>query len=138
VKPLSWNIYVAAAALVFAGSGCAGVKLHGRQRNADFARRIESIKQDAHEQLKIGRKKDDVARFYTEHKIPFEVVSWPFKDGESEVTGTEAIGTLYTNGGCPPFGCGSDRALIGVRVRVDADGAVIGKPDVVSMYTDCL
>lgn len=138
MKPLSRSISIAAAAFVLGGSGCAGVKLHCRQRNADFARRIERIKQDAHKQLKIGTKKDDVARFYTEHKIPFEIVSWPFKDGESVVTGTEAIGTLYTNGGCPPFGCGSDRALIGVRVRVDADGTVIGKPDVVSIYTDCL
>jgi hypothetical protein len=137
VKPLSWSISVAVA-LVFAGSGCAGMKLHCRQRNADVTRRIESITQDAHEQLKLGTKKADVARFYTQHKIPFEVVSWPFKDGESEVTGTEAIGTLYTSGGCPPFGCGSDRLLIGVRVRVDADGTVIGEPEVVSMYTDCV
>ena len=136
MKPLSWIISVAAA-LVF-GFGCAGMKLHCRQRNADLTGRIESIKKDAREQLKIGTKKADVARFYTEHKIPFEVVSMPFKDGESLVTGTEAIGTLYTNGGCPPFGCGSDRLLIGVRVRVDADGTVIGEPEVVSMYTDCL
>lgn len=137
MKPLSWSISVAAA-LVFAGSGCAGMKLHCQQRNADLARRIESIKQDAHEQLKLGTKKADVARFYAEHKISFEVVSRPFKDGESEVTGNEAIGTLYTTGGCPPFGCGSDRLLIGVRVRVDADGTVVGEPEVVSMYTDCL
>jgi len=136
MKPLSW-IISAAAALVF-GFGCAGMKLHCRQRNEDITRRIESIKKDAHEQLKIGTKKTDVARFYTEHKIPFEVVSMPFKDGESLVTGTEAIGTLYTNGGCPPSGCGSDRLLIGVRVRVDADGTVIGEPEVVSMYTDCV
>ena len=125
-------------AAVLAGSGCAGMKLHCQQRNADLGRRIESIKQDAHEQLKRGAKKADVARFYTQHKIPFEVVSWPFKDSESQVTGTEAIGTLYTSGGCPPFGCGSDRLLIGVRVRVDADGTVIGEPEVVSLYTDCL
>jgi hypothetical protein len=138
VKRLSWSISIAAAALVLAGCWCAGVKLHWRQRNADFARRIESIKQDANERLKIGTKKDDVARFYTKYKIPFEIVSWPFKDGESDVTGTEAMGTLYTNGGCPPLGCGSDRALIDVRVRVDVEGTVIGKPDVVTMYTDCL
>ena len=137
MKPLSWIISVAAA-LVFAGSGCAGMKLHCQRRNADLAQRIESIKQDAHKQLKLGTKKADVARFYAQHKIPFEVVSWPFKDGESEVTGTEAIGTLYTSGGCPPFGCGSDRLLIGVRVRVDADGTIIGEPKVVDMYTDCL
>lgn len=136
MKPLCWIISVAAP-LVF-GFGCAGMKLHCRQRNVDITQRIESIKKDAHEQLKLGTKKADVVRFYTEHKIPFEVVSWPFKDGESLVTGTEAIGTLYTNGGCPPFGCGSDRLLIGVRVRVDADGTVIGEPEVVSMYTDCV
>lgn len=138
MKPLGWGAFIAAAALVFSGFGCAGVRLHCRQRNGDFAQRIESIKQDAQEQLKIGTKKDNVARFYAEHKIPFEIVSWPFKDGESEVKGTAAIGTLYTSGGCPPFGCGSDRALIGVRVRVDADGTVVGKPEVVSMYTDCM
>jgi hypothetical protein len=131
MKPVSWiSISSVAAALVF-GFGCAGMKLHCRQRNVDLTQRIESIKKDAREQLKIGTKKADVARFYTQHKIPFEVASMPFKDGE-------AIGTLYTNGGCPPFGCGSDRLLIGVRVRVDADGTVIGEPEVVSMYTDCL
>ncbi len=89
------------------------------------------IKQDAHEQLKVGTKKDDVARFYTGHEIPFEVAR--FKD-----VGSEVIGTLYTIGGCAPLGCGTDNALIGVRVRVDVDGTVIGEPEVVDMYTDCL
>ena len=103
------------------------------QRNAEFARRIATIRQDADEQLKIGTKKAEVARFYTEHKIPFEVIMWPYKGG-----GYEAIGTLYTIGGCAPSGCGTDRALIGVRVKVDADGTVIGKAEVVDMYTDCL
>ncbi len=136
MKPLCWSISVATSLVV--SFGCAGMKLHCRERNMDLTRRIESIKKDAHAQLRIGTKKADVARFYTEHKIPFEVVSMPFKDGESLVTGTEAIGTLYTNGGCPPFGCGSDRLLIGVRVRVDADGTVTGEPEVVSIYTDCV
>lgn len=106
MKPLSWGISMTAAALVLAGSGCAGLKLHCRQRNADFARRIESIKQDADQQLKTGTKKNDVARFYAEHKIPFEIVSWPFKDGDSEVTGSEATGTFYTNGGVLPLVAG--------------------------------
>ena len=104
-----------------------------QRRNADFARRLANIKQDAGEQLKIGAKKADVTRFYTERKTPFEVVTWSYKDG-----GQEAIGTLYTIGGCAPLGCGSDRALIGVRVKVDADGTVIGEPEVLDMYTDCL
>src|SRR5215472_8315511 len=72
VKAPRWIVSVAAA-LAFVASGCAGMKLHCRQRNADLTRRIENIKRDAHEQLKIGTKKADVARFYTEHQIPFNV-----------------------------------------------------------------
>ena len=82
--------------------------------------------QDAHKQLKVGTKKGEVTRFYSEHEIPFEVVR--FTD-----TGFEAIGTLYTIGGCAPLGCGTDNAL-----KVDADGTVTGEPEVVDMYTDCL
>jgi len=36
------------------------------------------------------------------------------------------------------LGCGTDDALIGVRVKVDADGTVTGEPEVVDMYTNCL
>lgn len=58
------------------------------KRNAAFNRRMKDIEQDAHEQLRIGTKKGDVARFYSEHKIPFDVVSWPFKDGGSDLSST--------------------------------------------------
>ena len=133
MKPLKWGITIAAA-IVLAIAGWFGVNQYRCQRrNAAFARRIESIKQDAHDQLRIGTKKADVARFYAEHKIPFEVVSLPFKDGRAE-----AIGTLYTVGGCAPLGCGTDNALIGVRVKVDAGGTVTGEPEIVSIYTDCV
>ena|SRR5215472_5304063 len=135
VKTFKWCITIAAV-IVVAGMGWLGLKQYRRhidckRRNEAFERRIDSIRQDAHNQLKVGAKKDDVARFYSEHEIPFQVVS--FKD-----SGFEAIGTLYTIGGCAPFGCGTDDALIGVRVRVDADGTVIGEPEVVHMYTTCL
>jgi hypothetical protein len=36
------------------------------------------------------------------------------------------------------LGCGTDEALIGVRVKVDAEGTVTGEPKVVDMYTNCL
>ena len=133
MKPLRWTITIGGA-IVVVGLGWFGVKQYRCQRrNAAFERRIGSIKQDAREQLKIGTKKADVARFHTEHKIPFEFVSRPFKEG-----GSESIGTLYTIGGCAPLGCGTDNALIGVRVKVDADGTVIGEPEVVSIYRDCV
>src|SRR6266478_3759226 len=102
-----------------------------KKRNAEFSRRIEIVEKDAREQLKVGTKKDSVVRFYKEHEIPFEVVRWDNKE-------FQAIGTLYTVGGCAPLGCGTDNALIGVRVRVDAEGTVTEEPKVVNMYTNCL
>lgn len=54
------------------------------------------------------------------------------------VTESEATGTLYTTGGCAPLGCGTDRALIGVRVKIDADGTVSGEPVIVAFYVDCV
>jgi|SRR5882724_2256983 len=102
-----------------------------KRRNAEFSRRIEIVEKDAREQLKVGTRKDAVARFYKEHEIPFEVVR--FDD-----TGFQAIGTLLTIGGCAPLGCGTDDALIGVRVKVDAEGTVTEEPKVVNMYTNCL
>lgn len=129
VKLLRWSTAIAAAIVVVAS--WFGVKHYRCQRrNAAFEQRIRNIEKDAHDQLKIGTKKTDVARFYTEHKIPFEVVSW--------AGGFQVLGTLFTIGGCSPLGCGTDDALIGVRVRVDADGNVVGKPEVVSMYTNCV
>jgi hypothetical protein len=130
VKALRRSITVAAAIIVV-GVGWFGLKQYRRhvdcqQRNAVFERRIESIKQDAYEQLKIGTKKADVTQFFKGHGIPFDI------------TGSEAIGTLITTGGCAPFGCGTDRALIGLRVKIDADGTVTDKPVVVVMYVDCV
>jgi hypothetical protein len=82
-------------------------------------------KHDANERLKIGTKKADVSQFFVENGIPFEI---------SE---SEAIGTLRTSG-CAPLGCGTDSALIGVRVKLDKAGAVTDAPKIVGMYTDCL
>jgi hypothetical protein len=132
VKAFTVSIAIAVAIVLVASIGWFGIRQYRcKQRNAAFSRRIKIIKQDAHQQLRVGTKKDDVARFYAEHDIPFEVAR--FKD-----IGSEVIGTLFTVGGCAPLGCGTDNALIGVRVKVDADGTVIGEPEVVDMYTDCM
>lgn len=122
MKALKWIIGIGGLT-VLAGLCWFGVK-HYRcyERNMAFSRRIQRIRQDAQAELKIGTKKADVAKFYAEHQIPFSVVAWPSQDG-----GFEAIGTLYTIGGCAPLGCGTDNALIGVRVRVDAQGTTTGK-----------
>jgi hypothetical protein len=95
------------------------------RRGAAYALRIKSIEHDANQELSIGTSSVDVSRFFAVHGIPLDVVE------------SEAIGTIYTEG-CGPVGCGTDRALIGVRVKLDSTGAVTEKPVVVGMYTDCL
>ncbi len=128
------KILIAAAIVSAVAVGLFGLKQRLRQmdcdkRNTAFSLRVTAIEQDAHQQLTVGTKKDDVARFYTQHGIPFQIV-W------INNIGYEAIGTLYTVGGCAPLGCGTNNALIGVRVRVDSYGTVTGDPEIVSIYTD--
>ena len=116
-----------AAVVLISGIRWFGVKQHRcKQPDAAFARKIEAIKHDAHDELKIGTKQADVARFFAEHSIPLTIVD------------SEAIGTLHTFGGCAPLGCGTNSALIGVRVKLDGTGSVAEEPKVVAMYTDCL
>src|SRR5262249_17782819 len=133
MKKLSRNITVAAAIGAIAVAAWFTLKRYDcKRRNAAYRRQIESIEHAAHEQLRIGTKKADVSRFFDEHNIPLSIVKEPF-----ETSYDEAMGTLYTSG-CAPFGCGSDRALIGVSVQLDAAGNVTGEPKVVGLYMDCL
>src|SRR6516164_6612787 len=92
------TILVVGVIVALTGESLFGVKqgLHQidcKKRNEAFSHRVKIVVQDAHKQLKVGTKKNDVARFYTQHEIPFQVV-W-LKD-----VGSEAIGTLHTVGGC--------------------------------------
>jgi hypothetical protein len=96
-----------------------------KQRGAAYEKQVENIKQDAQNQLKIGTKKADVAKFFSEHSIPFDFFEF------------EARGTLSTSG-CAPFGCGADSALIGVSVKLSQAGVVTEEPKVVALYTDCV
>jgi hypothetical protein len=130
VKRLSRNITIIAASVVIAGVSWFGLKHYRshiacKERRAVFAQQIASIEHDARERLKIGTKSDDVSRFFAEHGIPFSIAE------------SEAIGTLQTSG-CAPLGCGTDAALIGVRVKLDQTGTVAGEPTVVNLYTNCL
>jgi len=132
VKTMRRSITIAAASaaiIVIAGACWFGLKqfrsqIDCKRHRAELARQIESIKRDAHERLKIDTKRDDVSRFFAEHSIPFTIVE------------SEAIGTLQTSG-CAPLGCGTDSALIGVRVKLDRTGTVTGEPTVIDMCTDC-
>ena len=124
------SIPISAAIVVIVGVSWLGLRYFRSQSDckklsAAYARQIRNIREDAHERLRVGTRKADVARFFAEHNIPFTI---------SE---SEAKGTLLTSG-CAPFGCGSDAALIGVIVKLDPAGAVTEEPTVIDMYTDCL
>jgi hypothetical protein len=86
---------------------------------------VEKLRREASEELKVGTKKDAVVSFFTKNGIPVAF------DRD------EASGTIFTTG-CAPFGCGSDAALLGLRVKVDKAGTVVSAPVVGALYTDCL
>ena len=73
----------------------------------------------------MGTKKEAVIQFFKENGIPVWFVAG------------EANGTIAMMG-CASAGCGSDAALLGMRVKVDEMGTVIGEPVIGALYTDCL
>jgi len=96
-----------------------------KQRGAALSASVEELKKEAHEKLKVGTKKDDVVRFFKENGIPVTY------------SREEVSGTIKTTG-CAPSGCGSDDALLGLRVKVDQAGTVLAEPHIFSFYTNCL
>ncbi len=98
-----------------------------KERGRAFELRVERLEHDARTMLRIGTHKEDVIRFFEENGLPVS-----FDKGLSEYEGT--INTK----GCAPAGCGSDDALLGLRVKVDSVGTVVGEPVVGALYGDCL
>ena len=94
-------------------------------RHAAFHDRVEKLRTDAGQQLRIGVNKSELTRFFEEHGMRVN-----FGYGL-------ASGSIQTTG-CAPFGCGADTAVIGVSVPVDDQGTVTAEPRVSGIYTDCL
>ena len=95
------------------------------ERERAYKERSDKLRQDANEKLVIGTKKDDVVHFFEEHGLPVRF--------ERDV----AQGEIFLEG-CAPFGCGTDRVILGLIVKVDAAGTVNGDSRVGGIYTDCL
>jgi len=126
VKALALSIAVCVAVSIAAGAIWLERRhLACKRRSAAFVRQIEDIERGAVEEIKVGAGKAEVRRFFEKRGI------------QVFVTSTEATGTIYTSG-CSPFGCGTDEALIGVRVKLNPQGIVTAEPQVVSLYTNCL
>lgn len=119
-----------ALVIVAFNNGCVFYRYHSsacKQRGAAYAERVDKLKRDALEQVSIGTDRDEVLRFFHENGLPVT-----FDSAASEYTGT-----IQTKG-CAPSGCASDDSLLGLRVRVDARGAVAAEPVVGALYTNCL
>lgn len=96
-----------------------------KERGKAYSARVDKLKRDADDVLKLGTKKDVVLRFFQDNGIPPRLV------------GNAITGTIYLKG-CAPTGCGSDDALLGLRVVVDRDGTVISEPNIGAFYSNCL
>jgi hypothetical protein len=125
--------FASTAVFIVCGSmvGCLSILEH-RHRSAQCIQRgialnsqVETLQRVALEKLTIGAEKEDVVHFFAENNFPITF------------TRNGATGTIYTSG-CSPKGCGTDQALIGLRVDLDDAGKVKAPPVVVSIYTDCL
>jgi len=136
-KLISASVMLALIPPLVSCGGCVFYRYHStacKQRGAAYEARVEKLKKDAHERLKIGTKREDVVRFFAENGLPISFSQVTY--GESK-TVYEASGTIYTTG-CAPSGCGSDDALLGLRVKVDKEGTVISEPVIGALYTNCL
>ena len=101
-----------------------------KQRAEAYRSRVTQLKKDAHEKLRIGTREDTVNEFFEAHGLPFNV----FRSGNHK----EGVGTIQVQGGCAPRGCGSEDALIGLRVELSLDGTIIAEPVVGAEFTNCL
>jgi len=135
VRPKSVNltkhyIIILAVLLVVASAIWFGLREYREHvlcatRNAAFREQVEKLKNDAHDQLRIGTSKAQVVRFFEQHQMRVTF-------GHGEASGDfQALG-------CAPFGCGADTAIVGVSVAVDSQGTVSGDPQVSGIFTDCL
>ena len=96
-----------------------------KKRGDALEERVEALTRGARAKLKIGTKKDAVVRFFTENgmKVTFSQ--------------NEASGMINATG-CSPLGCGTDAALVRLRMNVDKSGSVTSEPEVDGIYADCL
>ena len=95
------------------------------ERGVAYVNRIEKLRQDARQTLVVGSKKDVVIKFFARNGMDVAFVAG------------EATGHISTTG-CAPVPCGSDAAVIVLRVNVDSSGTVKAEPVVIARYINCL
>lgn len=132
------RLVVQAILLVLVAAGCwFGISsylqaVRCREAKAAFVARVEKVTHDAHSQLSLGTKREDVVRFFAANGIPLQFDSM----GDHQ----EAAGTLHVAAlpECTRNGCMLGSAEIRVRVAVDNAGTVINLPFVFATGLNCL
>ena len=119
---------VVVIALAVFTSGCFPYRYHNaacRQRGQALEARLNTLRRDADEQLMIGTKKDVLVQFCERHGLKVTVAS-------------NRAYADFSAKGCAPSGCGTDDFTGGLRVDVDKEGTIVGKPYVGGIYSNCL
>ncbi len=99
------------------------------RRGAALDARIERLKREANERLKIGTRKEDAVRFLKENGMSVAFYA---------VYGPTRIEGMTTQRGCVQiFGCG-DEVTIVLDADVDAEGTVVGAPRFDERLMDCM
>jgi hypothetical protein len=131
---MRWSrLLILPALLLFLGDSdysCGRYDKGCKQRTEAYQARVEQLTKDAREQLKIGTKQEVVKQFFEAHGLPFDIL----RHGDHK----EATVTVYLKGGCAPRGCGSEDALIGLRVELSPDGSLVTEPVIGAQFTNCL
>jgi hypothetical protein len=120
-------VFAGTAVVMLCGlmAGCRHRSMACKQRGLALNSQVEALKRTAIDRLKIGTKKEDVIRFFSENNLS---ISFD-KHG--------ATGTMHAPG-CSPTGCGSDDYLIVLKAKLDESGTVESEPVVGGGYTNCL
>ena len=116
---------------VISWQGVATIKCN--RKNTEFARRMGAINSEARRRLPLGAGRSDVVKFLEDHQMDH------FTDKPRLGWEGEAIqGSRMVEGGCAPFGCGTDRFWMVMRVKLSPSGTVAEVPSVEGIYADCL
>lgn len=103
------------------------------QRLAAQLANEERIKREAHDRLRIGKTREDVAGFFAANRLAADLF---LVAGEEVATGTIRSSGDYE---CHPItGCSSDAHFFQVSVKIDAVGTVASEPVFSGGYEDCV
>jgi hypothetical protein len=110
------------------------VAMKCKRKNAELARRMEALNNEARERLPVGAGKADVEKFFDDHSMSH----YALEPGRTYEGAAEIQGSRADEGGCAPFGCGADTIMLIMRVKMSAGGTVTEVPKAKYIYTDCL